>query len=163
MLDGLKLKRGDLVVRYGRMLEVTRIDEETVFLKPHFGAANNRGGLNYSLPLKNMAMIKLRRAASKEKLDRLLKAELNLIDNEGGMLSLNLKDPLENNDVAETIKVVKMLWREKKANSGSLPSGRLSIYQEALEQLTEEMAAVRGLTLEKAKIKLSAALKTDGK
>jgi RNA polymerase-interacting CarD/CdnL/TRCF family regulator len=162
MLEVLKLKVGDLMVRYGRVLKITKISKGVVFLKPYFDAKNNMGRLSYSLPIKNMKMNKLRRVLSKGELDKLLKKALMEPDKDKELLALKMKDPLENNDLAETMKVVRMLWLEKRANSGSLPGGKLTVYKQALEQLVGEAAAICGLTLEKADIKINTVLKAIG-
>jgi len=146
------------VVRYGRMLKVMKISRGVVFLKPCFNSGNNSGGLSYSLPLKSLAMVKMRRVVTREELKKLLK--LGLARPKKNESAGEIKDSLENNHLPETIGVVRRLWLEKKVNLGSLPGGKLNMYRQALEQLTEELAIVRGLSLEKAKVTISSALKT---
>jgi len=159
MSGELKLKFRDIVVRYGRVLKAFKISKGMVFLKPYFKTNNNSMDLIYSLPLKNIGLTKIRRIVSKEKLDSLFELILNKFGKDGEVVISATKELLGNNDLTETMKVVKNLWLEKEAGLGSLSGGKLTAYRQALDQTTEEVAAVRGLSLEKAKIEVVSALR----
>ena len=156
MKDSLKLKAGELVIRFGKMLKVVKADKEMVYLKPFFDKGGDRGGLSYSLPVNKSVMGKLRRVASKEKLDKLWK-DIFKKDKEEWQ-GLNINEALESNQLEEIMKVVSMLGKEK-VKLGVLPGGKLRIYKEALEQLVAEMAVVKNLSLQKAKLRVESGLK----
>ena len=55
--------------------------------------------------------------------------------------------------------MIKALWSEKKSRSGVLAGGKLTLYQQALTQAVEEVAAVEGVVPDEAKQLIFEALK----
>lgn len=156
MKDSLKLKASEVVVRFGKVLKVIKVDKEMVYLKPFFDKGGNRGGLSYSLPVNKLVMAKLRRVASKKELDKLWKNVFQRSEEQ--VEKININKAMESNKLKEIMKVVALLGREK-TSLGMLPGGKLRIYKEALEQLVAEVAVVEELSLEKAKVKVEDILK----
>ncbi|MBU2051662.1 hypothetical protein KKH13_00465 [Patescibacteria group bacterium] len=159
MSGGLLLVAGDLIVRYGRVLKVLGIKDKKVAFAPRFSTQKN-GSLTYMIPVKNIAGSNYRRVVSKDKLKNLFGSILTkpMPAEEPGTIAI--KSSLGGNSLTETFTVIKTLWSEKKSKAGVLAGGKLSLYQLALEQAVEEVAAVKGIVLDKAKLLIMDALKS---
>ena len=162
MKDGLVLKVGDRVVRYGRVLKVFQIKNEMVYFQPNFTSPSNNS-LTYQVSAKNVHASNIRKVVSKKELQQLFKSILSQPAELGSINSMEVRLSLTNNDLTETLKALKNLWLERIGKTASLASGKLSIYQQALEQATEEVAAVKNVALDKAKQAIMSALKAGGK
>lgn len=159
MSGTLTLTAGDLIVRFGRVLKVLGIKDDKVAFVPHF-ASNKNGGLTYSIPLKNINGSNYRRVVTKDKLKNLFGSILTKPIPMEEPDTVAVKASLAGNTLTETFTVIKALWSEKKSKSGTLAGGKLSLYQQALEQAVEEVAAVKGVVLDKAKLLIMEALKS---
>lgn len=162
MKDGLILKVGDRVVRYGRVLKVFQIKSKTVYFKPNFASPSNNS-LVYQMSSQNVKGSNIRKIVSKKELKDLFDSILSLPEELGAINSMEVRSSLSGNDLTETFKAIKNLWLERIGKTASLASGKLSIYQQALEQATEEVAAVRNLALDKARQVIMSALKSGKK
>ena len=158
MSNTLTFEIGDIIVRYGRILKTFKVQKNTIFFKPYFASKNIHGDLIYSLPLENITMTNIRKIVSIQKLNNLFKLILRkpgkYDENTGPVF--DRKTSLENNDLEETMKIIKTLWLEKEV--GGLPDSKLVMFRQAMHQAVEEVAAVRGLTPEKAETQIMAAL-----
>ena len=157
MKDGLTLKVGDRVVRYGRVLKVFQIKGDTVYFQPHFNPQTSNG-LTYQISLKNVTKSNIRKLVTKQKLQDLFKSILNTDSELGAINDLEIRSSLNANNLLQTLKVIKNLWLEKTGRPGTLASGKQNIYQQAMDQATEEVAAVKGLKLDKARQVIISAL-----
>ncbi len=155
----LTLTAGDLIVRFGRVLKVLGIKDNKVAFAPRF-VSNKNGGLTYSIPLKNITGSNYRRIVTKDKLKNLFGSILTKPIPAGEPDKVVVKASLAGNTLTETFTVIKALWSEKKSKSGTLAGGKLSLYQQALEQAVEEVAAVKGIVFDKAKLLIMEALKS---
>lgn len=153
------LTAGDLIVRFGRVLKVLGIKDDKVAFVPRFDS-NKNGGLTYSIPLKNINGSNYRRVVTKDKLKNLFGSILTKPIPMEEPDTVAVKASLAGNSLTETFTVIKALWSEKKSKSGTLAGGKLSLYQQALEQAVEEVAAVKGVVLDKAKLLIMEALKS---
>lgn len=159
MSGTLTLTSGDLIVRFGRVLKVLGIKDKKVAFTPRF-ATSKIGGLTYSIPLKNITGSNYRRVVTKDKLKSLFGSILGKPMPVAEPEAVVVKSSLGGNTLTETFTVIKALWSEKKSRSGTLAGGKLSLYQQALEQAVEEVAAVKGIVLDKAKLLIMEALKS---
>ena len=159
MSGTLTLTAGDLIVRFCRVLKVLGIKDKKVAFSPRF-ASQKTGGLTYSIPLKNIAGSNYRRIVTKDKLKSLFGSILGKPIPVEEPDTVAVKSSLGGNNLTETFTVIKALWSEKKSKSGTLAGGKLSLYQQALEQAVEEVAAVKGIVPDKAKLMIMEALKS---
>ena len=155
----LTLTAGDLIVRFGRVLKVIGIKDKKVAFAPRFASSKN-GGLTYLIPAKNITGSNYRRIVTKDKLKNLFGSILNKPMPVAEPETVAVKASLAGNTLTETFTVIKALWSEKKSKSGTLAGGKLSLYQQALEQAVEEVAAVKGIVFDKAKFLIMEALKS---
>ena len=151
-------KVGELLVRFGKILEVAEVKIDCLILRPFFNLKSNNN-LTYSIPNKNLKSNRIRRLVTKKQLELLLK---NIIKKTSAAKEINVaesKSSLTSNDLADSLQLIKTLWLEKQTNAGFLPGGRLSLYQQALTQVSEEIAAVKGTLPDQAKLLILASLK----
>jgi RNA polymerase-interacting CarD/CdnL/TRCF family regulator len=155
---GVKLAVGDVLVRFGRILRVCGIKTETIEMRPFFEIRSNNG-LTYSIQHKNLDSTQIRKLVTKEKLKELFQSvlareslpmEVNVVESRSG---LNVTD------LGDSLRLVKTLWQEKQNHAGFLPGGKLTLYQQALAQASDEIAAVKGIAPDDAKKLILASLK----
>jgi RNA polymerase-interacting CarD/CdnL/TRCF family regulator len=158
MSDVSALKIGDRVIRYGKVLKVFQVKDKTIYFQPHFKGQGN-SGLTYQMSLSNVQKSNMRKPVSKKELQALFSSIL-IKSSEGGEINaLEIRSSLNENDLPQTLKVIKNLWLEKTSKTTSLASGKHNIYQQALEQAAEEVAAVKGFSPDEGKEAIMAALK----
>ena len=158
MTAKLKLKVGDLVVRFGKILKVFQVKQDTVNLKPFFDLKGNNG-LTYSLNKKNLDDGNIRLLVSKDKIKTLLNQIINKATLETDSPVFDAKTALCQNKFEETLWVIKNLWLEKKEKLNTLSGGKLSIFKRAINQASEEIAASNNITPEKAELLIMKGLK----
>jgi RNA polymerase-interacting CarD/CdnL/TRCF family regulator len=157
MSSKLKLSNGDLVVRFGKILKVFKINQNTATLKPFFDFKGNNG-LTYSLNIKNLNDGHIRLLVSKEKIQSLLKQIINKSTLETDSPIFDAKTALCQNKFEETLWVIKNLWLEKKEKLNTLSSGKLTIFKKAMMQATQEIAASTNISPEKAELLIMSGL-----
>jgi RNA polymerase-interacting CarD/CdnL/TRCF family regulator len=160
MSNNLNLKTGDAVVRCGKVLKAFKVNENTAFLKPFFASNSNHGGLTYSLPLKNLTMTKIRKIVSTKTLNTLFESILHKAPKKNETLTIDIQKPQDDDNLEQTMRTIKTLWLEKKL--GTLPGSKSTMYRQAMDQSIEEVAAVRGLSLVKARAEIVSALRAGG-
>ncbi len=144
-------KVGELLVRFGKILQVAEVKIDCLILRPFFNLKSSNG-LTYSIPNQNLKSGRVRRLVTKKELESLLK---NIIKKTSSAKEINVtesKVSLTSNDFADSLELIKNLWLEKQTHAGFLPGGRLSLYQQALNQVSEEIAAVKGTLPDEAKL-----------
>lgn len=153
-----KFSVGDLLVRFGKILRISEINSDTIQMRPFFQMKMNNG-LTYLINNKNLYKDNIRKLVSKETLKQLFNkvfltntetAEINVVES---------RSVLSEQGLEESLQLIKMLWLEKKSHTGNLPGGKLTLYQQAVDQASEEIAAVKGILPQQAKLLLLAALK----
>jgi RNA polymerase-interacting CarD/CdnL/TRCF family regulator len=160
MTSTLRLSLGDLVVRHGKVLKVSQINQNTVGLQPFFDFQGNHG-LTFTLELKNAYDGHIRRLVSKSKIKTLLKLIIKKSTSKTNPPVFDAKTALSHNQLEETLWVIKTLWLEKQEKSDTLPSGKSTIFRKAMLQATEEIAATNHTSPEQAKSLILSGLKSN--
>lgn len=157
MTTTLNLNVGDLVVRYGKILKVFQINQDTVNLHPFFNF-NSNNDLTFTLNLENTNGGTIRQLVSKNKIKTLLNLIIKKTAINSGSPVFDSKTALSQNQLEETLWVIKVLWLEKQ-KSDSLSSGKSTIFRKAMTQATEEIAAANHTSPEKAELLILSGLK----
>lgn len=152
------VKVGDLLVRFGKILKVSQIKDGSIELRPFFNFQSSNG-LTYSVQNENLTTGHVRPLISRNKLDELLKLILIKHSETVAINVTETKTSLSTNELAESLRLIKDLWLEKQNHAGFLPGGRLSLYQQALTQASEEIAAVKGIVPDQARTLVLTTLK----
>ena len=158
MSNHLRLKIGDLVVRYGKVLKVSQLNKDTISLQP-LSKLQSSNGLTFTIKFDSPQEGHLRRLISKDKLKQLMNQIIKKPITKEDCPVYDSNSALNSNRLADSLWVIKTLFLEKQEKSNTLPGGKLTIFQKALIQITEEVAAVTNTTIEKAKTQLLSALK----
>jgi len=155
-------KVGDKIVEPGIVHTIFKIEnqknyegklEKVIFFRPFF-KANNKTKITCSIPVTNIRKVDLRRVVSKKELQKLLgqlkkRVTLKSISDAG-----NLKELLHLNDLAEIVKVLKILRREKNT-SENFSKRKRDLMNIMTESLTQEFASVAGISLDTASEKIT--------
>ena len=158
MARNFKVKIGDLLVRFGKILKVSQIKEGSVELRPFFNTKSSNG-LTYSIQDTSLDSGSVRHLVSKEKLGVILAKILKATTTTLEINVTESKVSLSTHELTDSLRIIKDLWLEKQNHAGFLPGGRLSLYQQALIQASEEIAAVKGILPEQAKLLVLTTLK----
>lgn len=159
MTNILSFAVGDLVVRNGKVLKIFKISQETISLQPFFHCRSNNG-LTFTLKRDLVNDGHIRRLVSKTKLKKLLNLIIKKTISLDRCPDYNAASALISNKLTDTLWIIKTLWLQRQENSNTLPGGKLSIYQKALIQTTEEIAAINQTSPEHAKLLLMSDLKS---
>jgi len=144
-LDSLKPK--DLVVRYGKVLKVTKVTKTSIELQPFYNA-NKNNQITYTVKLQQTSQDYIRPLTDKKEVNALLK---NLAKSSGSNKEyLKIQANPKTNSLKDSLFVIKALTVEKKKNDGNLPSGKQNIYKLAMTQASEEIGAIKKISVEKA-------------
>jgi RNA polymerase-interacting CarD/CdnL/TRCF family regulator len=157
MIDKIKFKRGDKVVKYGKTYRIVKVKKGVIVYKPYFKEGGNNS-LVSSIPLKSIKDNYIRKLVSKYRLREFIK---KILYKRGRIEQVNIteiKASLGENDMSKTLTAVKKMWLEQKDKSRIMAKSRKDVYKQARRQATEEIALVRGVSLEEAKLMLDRAL-----
>lgn len=150
-------KAGELLVRFGKILQVTEVKIDCLVLRPFFNS-QSCNNLTYSVPNQNLRNGRFRRIVTKKQLKFLFAKIFKKTSSNKEINVINDKVSLGSNELADSLQLIKTLWQEKQTHSGFLPGGRLSLYQQALNQVSEEVAAVKGTLPDEAKLLILSSL-----
>lgn len=157
---------GDVLFDFGMAYKITDVYKETnnagqvedyIRYIPLFKKTG--GGLSYTTPVSLLNKTKKRAPVEKVVIDQLmaiLSGKMKwkeFVDAEDAKKVLNTNEPLLVADL------VKLLWVEQELPERDLPYSKKELLEQALEQLSEEVAVVMGVDLEKAREMLIAELK----
>jgi len=139
-----ELKINDVIVRFGQVYKVFKIEEKNgkdmIFYKKVFNASKRAVSI-FSIPQESIEKTKIRKALTKKEMDHLLgdglkEAEVDLD------ASLNtIKAVLNTDDPAEVMKTLKLLAILKHKND-KLPFSKKEVYGSLIKRLTSEVAYV---------------------
>jgi RNA polymerase-interacting CarD/CdnL/TRCF family regulator len=154
-------KKGDFLIDFGQVFKIIKIDNiktdsgsaRLLVFVPYF-KTDNESEITSSLPETNLNKTTIRKPLQKKDLKYVLsvlsdrKVEPEIIDVLTAKAVLNQNDPIL---VAETIR---KLYLEKSDQDQKFTSSKKYIYHMLASRLAEELALVRGISLEKAQIKI---------
>jgi len=139
-----ELKTNDVIIRFGQVYQVFKIEEKDgknmIFYKKFFKNGPRAVSI-FSIPQESIEKTKIRKALTKQEMDHLLgeglkEAEVDLD------ASLNtIKAILNTDDPAEVVKTLKLLAILKHKND-KLPFSKKEIYGSLIKRLTSEVAYV---------------------
>jgi len=158
MINLSSLKKGDLVVRYGKALKVLQVNKNTVELQPYYNlqASNN---LTYTVQLQQTNQHYIRPLTTKKQITQLLKLIKTKSKQSNSVNYADLDSNLKTNLLKETLLAIKALWLEKRSQNGILSSGKLKLFRQAMLQASEEISISNKILPEKAKLLILSNLK----
>lgn len=152
------LKKGDLVVRYGKVLKVIQINKNTVELQPYFNLQANND-LTYSIQLQQTDQRYIRPLTTKKQVTQLLKSIKTKLKQSNAVNYADIESNLKTNLLEETLLAIKTLLIEKRSQNGILPSRKLKLFRQAMLQASEEISISNKILPEKAKLLILSSLK----
>ena len=72
--------------------------------------------------------------------------------------AIDAKLTLNGNDIYKSVEILKVYWKEKNENKDAFSKSKKDILELAFEKVIEEVAVVKGVTLDAARLTLTSAL-----
>ena len=148
MTKKLNLSVNDLVVRYGKVLKVFEVDKDTVSLQPFFEKQSGNG-LTFTINLTSVNDGSIRKLDTKAKIKQLQKDIIKKSLTKEDCPAFDSKTALSLNQLEDTLWTVKALYIEKQEKAGVLLGGKLSTFKNAIQQASQEFAAINNTMPEK--------------
>ncbi len=162
-----KFKKGDKIVEFGHVFKVFDIKrqknsngefEKVLYFRPYFESTKT-SAITCSIPVNNVEKTLIRRIITRKELRELTKKlKKKNIKNEEEFPAINIvKALLDSNDPADTVRVLRILWREKSKKTETFSKSKRDVFNLAMDRLVQEFALISGASLEDAnqKIRLS--------
>lgn len=152
-----QLKIGDVIIRFGQVYKVFKIENATVFYHRLLESLKQASSI-FSIPQQSIEKTKIRTPITKKELDQLLSTELkNLkVDLE---ISLNaIKGFLNTDDPIEVMRILKTLTLMRDEH-GKLPFSKREVYDTLIKRFAGEVGFVYGVDEKKARELIEEALK----
>ena len=154
----MNLKKGDLIVRHGKVLKVSLIEKDSIDLQPFFESQASNG-LTFTINVSQINDGYIRKLPNKAEVKKMIK-EINKKQASGAKLpAFDIKTALTQNKLEDTLAIIKTLSIIKEENDGVLMGGKLTTYRLAMRQATNEIAAVNDISIENAETFLRKSLK----
>lgn len=166
MSNDNKYKVGDKIVEFGQVYRIFKIEnqknsegklEKIVYFNPQY-KTNQNNTLVCSIPALNIEKTGIRKPMSKDRLEKLMRSLRSKKSIEKFSDINKAKILLKSNDPADTVRLLKTLWREKNKVNENFSKSKKDIFKLAMENLVQEVALVEGVSLEKAREEINLTL-----
>jgi RNA polymerase-interacting CarD/CdnL/TRCF family regulator len=159
-----RFKVGSKLIEKGVVYRVYKIEiektngkvERVIHYRPYYTDYVN-STLVCSIPESSLDE-NIRRPVSKKEINELLRDLSKKSRKRNSLDAVKAKKILNSNDIHKTAKVLKKYWREKKRNGASFTGTKRGILEIAINRIIEEIAIVKGTSLDKAKKEITSAL-----
>ncbi|KUK79303.1 MAG: Transcriptional regulator [Microgenomates bacterium 39_7] len=158
-----KFKIGDKIVRFGRVYEIFKIsieenpdtgeDEELIYFKPVYESQANKT-LICAIPVSNIDLTNIRLPMSEEECDNLLDLLDSKYEMKGRFNTRLAKEVLKTNEPEKIAMMLKKLAIVKRDPDVNFTYTKKTVFRQGLKRLQEEVALVKGISLEEARKKL---------
>lgn len=164
-MDKIKgFKIGSKIVERGIVYKVFKIEIEKtdgkidriIYYRPYYTDYIN-STLVCSIPESSLGE-SIRGPISKKEMNELLQGLSKRSRKRRALDVIKAKKILNSNDIHKTAKILKRYWREKKREGGSFTRTKKEILNIAIDRIIEEIAVVKGISLDKAKKEITIAL-----
>lgn len=151
-----QLKIGDVIIRFGQVYKVFKIENATVFYHRFLESLKQATSI-FSIPQQSIEKTKIRIPIEKKELDELL--DKGLKDLKVDLtLSLNaIKAYLNTDDPIQVVQILKTLTLMRDEN-GKLPFSKREVFDTLLKRFSSEVAFVYGVDEKQAKEMVESAL-----
>ncbi|MCL4208680.1 hypothetical protein KJZ63_03560 [Patescibacteria group bacterium] len=150
------LKIGDIIIRFGQVYKVFKIENATVFYHKFLESLKQATSI-FSIPQDSIEKTKIRVPIEKSKLDKLLTSDLEDLKVDLTMSLNAIKGYLNTDDPVEVMRMLKMLTLMRDEN-GKLPFSKREVYDTLVKRFSSEVAFVYGIDEKEAKQKIETAL-----
>jgi len=147
------LKVDDVIIRFGQVYKVFKIDEKEgegmVHYKKIFNASQRAVSI-FTIPQSSVEKTKMRKALTKKEMDDLLGKDLAEVEVDLDASLNTLKAVLHTDDPAEVVKTLKLIAIVKH-KAGKIPFSKKEVYSSLIKRLGSEVAYVYDVDQDKAK------------
>lgn len=151
MVNINKLKVGDIVVRFGQVYEIFKIekkDQKKIIFYRKFFENTQRSASTFSIPQDSIVNTKIRGPISKKAMNSLLGEDLKAFVVDLEMNINTIKAVLNTDEPIEIMQIMKNLATERKTNE-KFPFSKKEIYSTLLKRFASEVAYVYHATPKK--------------
>ena len=171
MVNNMDYKKGDILIDFGAAYKIKDVKSQKnlegktelyIFYTPVFETNQNRGIL-CSISLSNLDKTNKRKPLSKSKIYQLLRS---LSQKQTAINPVSPKQEevvFKTNDIEQIVPIIKRLEAEKNHQEKDFSNSKQAIYQQAIDCLTQEVAVVLGITLDKAEQKILSIMRNSRK
>jgi RNA polymerase-interacting CarD/CdnL/TRCF family regulator len=156
-MEDYNFKVGSKIVEAGIVYRIFKIDKKTfngkrekfIYYKPYFKNESNQT-IVCSIPVSNIGQTSIRKPVSHQEINdliTLLKTKTTKTDDFDGT---DAKEILKENKIKKAALVAKKYWQKKHSQEEKLSFSQRRVMQDAIDSLTEEIALVNNISLEKA-------------
>lgn len=167
-LSEIKFKKGDKIVRFGRVYEIFKItedenpvteEEETIIhFKPLYETQANQS-LICAIPVDNLDKTSIRQPMSKEEMEELLDFLKSKIEMKKRFNTRQAKEILKSNDAEKISLILKKLAIVRRDPDTNFTYTKKRVFRQGLKRLQEEVALVMGMDLSETRTMLLDILK----
>lgn len=150
------LKIGDIIIRFGQVYKVFKIENATVFYHKFLESLKQATSI-FSIPQDSIEKTKIRVPIEKAKLEKLLTTDLEDLKVDLTMSLNAIKNYLNTDDPVEVMRMLKMLTLMRDEN-GKLPFSKREVFDTLTKRFSSEVAFVYGIEEKEAKLKIEEAL-----
>lgn len=157
MLKNTDFKVGDKIIDCGRVYRIFKVEEETIYFKPHYTIKESRDCV-CSIPLQNLHLTKIRRPYKPETMEKLYD---RLTSDKHVEKPVNLdkaKEELRKNNLKNLIKIMKGLWAEKYDEEITFTKSRKDMLSQSLRRMSEEFALINKIKISDAEVEIEKTL-----
>ena len=167
MKDSTSFKVGDMIVKFGEVCQIIRIEkrknddgnaEEFLYYKPYY-AGQQVNEVTYSISVKNLSLASIRKPISKKELLDLIKILSKTIEVDVPINIIEYKEAFNSNDPHEIAYTLKRIWVEKQEEADGISKSKNELYKASMKILVEEVALLKETTIPEAERIIEKALK----
>lgn len=158
MKDSTSFKVGDMIVRFGEVCQIIRIEkrknddgnaEEILYYKPYY-AEHRVNEVTYSISVKNLSLASIRKPISKKELLDLIKVLSKTIEVDVPINIIEYKEAFNSNNPHEIAYTLKRIWIEKQEKADGISKSKNELYNASIKILVEEVALLKNTTVSEA-------------
>lgn len=150
-------KIGDKIVHFGKVYHIFKKKKDKIFFRRYFKTPKNKNVIR-SIPLKNINQAGIRKPLSKEKINDLFKSVLRRRTKKIKK-TVKAKETLNENNLSQSLEIVKNLIHEKAQNSNKLTFSKRNLFKASMKRVQEEIAYSFNISLTEAEEKIIKILK----
>lgn len=151
-----ELKIGDIIIRFGQVYKVFKIENATIFYHKFLETFKQATSI-FSIPQGSIDKTKIRVPIEKEELNTLLTTGLHDLKVDVTMSLNAIKGYLNTDDPVEVMRMLKMLTLMRDDN-GKLPFSKREVYDTLVKRFSSEVAFVYSIDEKEAKLKIEESL-----
>lgn len=153
----ISYRRGDKIVEFGRVYRIFQIKEKMIYFRPFF-ATRRDNSLTCSVPIEKIAQNNIRKPIGQKGFKKVMEILKTEVKHELPMDMAEAKETLKINKASVLAENMRQLWQEKNCKENNFTKIKSDLLEVMTASLTEELAIVKNVSLQKAGVLINRAL-----